>query len=59
LALVGFTRREGAGGRGCCRGGGLRAEHMHPDVGVRLSRAFAAELRFLLNAGKRGQGGKV
>jgi hypothetical protein len=27
-------------------------------LGVRLSRAFAAELRFLLNARKRGQGEK-
>ena len=60
-AAWGSRGPEGAGGRGCCRGrrGGLRAEHMHPDVGVRLSRAFAAELRFLLNAGKRGQGEKV
>ena len=28
----------GAGGRGCCHGGGLRAEHLHPDALWRVSR---------------------
>ena len=55
-------RSWGSRGGGCPRTGVLPPAGAFArstctlTLGVRLSRAFAAELRFLLNAGKRGQG---